>query len=150
MKPWGLRTTLVLKRLCDLTTLDSTFFSVVSFLSSIEIDLLDATHVCNDLTHALCHLMGSPCLRSCDRIVCGLGEMLSCRKVFSKFNSFFSMSEEIMMIFTKVAQTHHQMHNTWLFQMRNTHKEACKIREVEYKIIFCLIKADFVGLFLNF
>ena len=63
-------TTLVLKRLCDLTTLDSTFFfSVVSFLSSIEIDLLVATHVCNDLTHALCYLMGSPYLRSCDRIV---------------------------------------------------------------------------------
>ena len=35
---------------------------------SLEIDLLDATHVCNDLTHALCYLMGSPCLRSCDRI----------------------------------------------------------------------------------
>ena len=39
-----------------------------SSLSSLEIDLLDATHVCNDLTHALCYLMGSPCLRSCDRI----------------------------------------------------------------------------------
>ena len=24
-------------------------------------------HVCNVLTHALCYLMGSPCLRSCDR-----------------------------------------------------------------------------------
>ena len=60
-------TTLVLKGSSDLTTLDSAFSQLFSSYS-LEIDLLDATHVCNDLTHALCYLMGSPCLQSCNRI----------------------------------------------------------------------------------
>ena len=42
--------------------LDSTFFSCFLLYLFVEIDLLYATHVCNDLMHVLCYLMGSPCL----------------------------------------------------------------------------------------